>query len=421
MIKSDESNQILILDVREQCEYNSGHLYGAVLMPYEQLQANISEFEPYKNQVIIVYCKTGARSAIASEILANNSFTQVYNMEGGIFAWINAGYNIYTTEHLVTASMANGKTQTHIEPLLLLQTGAPPCTQNQTCSGSSGSGAATNVQSTVLEQDENHTVTRISFEVNGTVLEFIVDYAVLWSYNDLTEGCNRTAILTSTLITGQNSYAQMYTLGYYIQCSKYNLSVSTTRTPSNSEAYNTSFTSVKFVPSDTTGVESLEFVSFNSTGTLSQEYGALSTVAEDIGRVYSRSEDKSLAPLAKGYSIVSEQIECLSNLVKTQIPGYDRAILESSAILLDDWLSCGICTGAVWLICAMIAAGIVGRAACGTICTTVCVEMGPGAFLCWATCEVVCNTVLQYMLMIGIGVACGAGGTWLCGQVGYCP
>ncbi|MGQ9566181.1 MAG: rhodanese-like domain-containing protein [Candidatus Bathyarchaeales archaeon] len=132
MITLSPNKPALILDVRYQCEYDMGHLQGAVLIPYDQLQARIKEAQPYRNQTIIVYCKTGVRSAIASGILVSNNFTRVYNMVGGIFAWIQAGYPIYTSSHYVTVNMAYGFVSAQIDPMTLHQTGPPSCMQNQT-------------------------------------------------------------------------------------------------------------------------------------------------------------------------------------------------------------------------------------------------------------------------------------------------
>ena len=85
MIKKAHKN-LVILDVRNQSEYNLGHLYDAVLIPVYELEERISELQEHVNDPIIVYCKAGLRSQIACEILANKGFTNVYNLLGGITA-----------------------------------------------------------------------------------------------------------------------------------------------------------------------------------------------------------------------------------------------------------------------------------------------------------------------------------------------
>jgi len=85
---------LVVLDVRTQSEYESGHIYDAVLIPHTELETRISELAGHENHNIIVYCRTGRRSVIASEILDSHNFTKVYNMLGGIQAWQSAGYPV---------------------------------------------------------------------------------------------------------------------------------------------------------------------------------------------------------------------------------------------------------------------------------------------------------------------------------------
>jgi len=83
---------LIILDVRDQVEYNSGHLNNSILIPVEELENRLNEIIEYNNTEIIMNCRSGSRSRTASEILASNGFSEVYNMLGGITAWIEAGY-----------------------------------------------------------------------------------------------------------------------------------------------------------------------------------------------------------------------------------------------------------------------------------------------------------------------------------------
>ncbi|MFX1493334.1 MAG: rhodanese-like domain-containing protein [Promethearchaeota archaeon] len=87
---------LLILDVRTQSEYDESHLYNATLIPNDEINSRISELEPYINTEIIVYCRSGSRSALASQNLADNhDFTKIYNMLGGISEWIIEGYPVW--------------------------------------------------------------------------------------------------------------------------------------------------------------------------------------------------------------------------------------------------------------------------------------------------------------------------------------
>ena len=93
MIQS--SPNLLVVDVRTPEEYAQGHLQGAINIPLSDLPLRIGGLDP--NRPILVYCQTGYRSAQASAILVKAGFTQVYNMDGGITAWINSGYPTVTS------------------------------------------------------------------------------------------------------------------------------------------------------------------------------------------------------------------------------------------------------------------------------------------------------------------------------------
>jgi rhodanese-related sulfurtransferase len=80
------------LDVRTLAEYKEFHIKGAYLIPLNELEDRLDELP--KDKPILVYCRTGHRSAIASDILVKNGFSQVYNMKGGIYEWIKHGYEI---------------------------------------------------------------------------------------------------------------------------------------------------------------------------------------------------------------------------------------------------------------------------------------------------------------------------------------
>jgi rhodanese-related sulfurtransferase len=89
------SSNVLIVDVRTSGEYAQGHLKGAINIPLSDLPLRFDELA--QNRPMLVYCQTGYRSAQASSFLVKAGFTQVYNMEGGIAAWINSGYPTVTS------------------------------------------------------------------------------------------------------------------------------------------------------------------------------------------------------------------------------------------------------------------------------------------------------------------------------------
>ncbi|MFX1504326.1 MAG: rhodanese-like domain-containing protein [Promethearchaeota archaeon] len=94
--------KLIILDVRDQSEYDVNHICNAILIPVTELESRIDELESYNNTEIIVYCQTGGRSTSASQILVNNGFTKIYNMGGGITEWISSGYDVCPMENSQT-------------------------------------------------------------------------------------------------------------------------------------------------------------------------------------------------------------------------------------------------------------------------------------------------------------------------------
>lgn len=89
LLELKEKNiDFVILDVREQSEYNADNM-GGRLIPVNQLAERLDELD--KDSLIIVHCKTGGRSHTACEILLNAGFKNAKNLLGGITAWREAG------------------------------------------------------------------------------------------------------------------------------------------------------------------------------------------------------------------------------------------------------------------------------------------------------------------------------------------
>lgn len=81
----DAGEDVILLDVRTQEEYDGGHIPGAVCLPNEDIRADLPlPFE--KDAEILVYCRSGRRSAEAAEKLASMGYTNVADF-GGILSW----------------------------------------------------------------------------------------------------------------------------------------------------------------------------------------------------------------------------------------------------------------------------------------------------------------------------------------------
>ena len=149
---------------------------------------------------------------------------------------------------------------------------------------------------------------------------------------------------------------------------------------------------MNYAPAGKSEVTSLEFVEFNSSVTLSQQYTILGKVAKEVGKVYEKSGDETLASLAQGYYLMEGEAKYLSKLVEKQLQEYDMEILQSSAVLIDPWWTCIPC----------IAACLVGVvAACAACCATTGV-----CCVCW-----------DWLLMFPVDVVCA----FMCETLGACP
>lgn len=82
----DEETGYIILDVRTEQEYSEGHIPGAVLLPDYEVSERAEELLPDKEQLILVYCRSGNRSRGASAALAKLGYTNVVEF-GGIRSW----------------------------------------------------------------------------------------------------------------------------------------------------------------------------------------------------------------------------------------------------------------------------------------------------------------------------------------------
>ncbi len=92
-ISADEAKRLMettqayiLLDVRTQSEYDKGHIEGALLIPNTEIQNRANQALPDKNAMILVYCRSGKRSAAAAHTLADLSYTNVFEF-GGILDW----------------------------------------------------------------------------------------------------------------------------------------------------------------------------------------------------------------------------------------------------------------------------------------------------------------------------------------------
>lgn len=84
----------LLLDVREADEYSAIHAPNAKLIPLGQLSSRLQEIAAYKDQPIVVVCRSGRRSAQAVAVLKDAGYSQVSNVKGGMQMWEKDGLEV---------------------------------------------------------------------------------------------------------------------------------------------------------------------------------------------------------------------------------------------------------------------------------------------------------------------------------------
>jgi rhodanese-related sulfurtransferase len=85
---------ITFLDVRTETEFKKGHIPGAMNLPRGKLEFEIDKKITDKNAQVVLYCKTGGRSALATYTLVKMGYKNLKSMDGGWTAWTKAGYPV---------------------------------------------------------------------------------------------------------------------------------------------------------------------------------------------------------------------------------------------------------------------------------------------------------------------------------------
>ena len=87
-----DQTDVVLIDVREQWEYDQGHIPGITLIPMSEISNRLEEIPTDKE--VIVTCRSGNRSGQVTDYLRQSGFDNVHNMQGGIVAWQEAGYEV---------------------------------------------------------------------------------------------------------------------------------------------------------------------------------------------------------------------------------------------------------------------------------------------------------------------------------------
>jgi len=85
---------VALIDVREPNEWKEGHIKGARHIPLGKLEGRVSELQSEAPGEVVIYCRSGNRSATAANLLIKNGFENVSHLGGGILAWESQNYPV---------------------------------------------------------------------------------------------------------------------------------------------------------------------------------------------------------------------------------------------------------------------------------------------------------------------------------------
>jgi len=84
----------LVVDVRPNSEYKSGHVAGAVNIPFDRMEKHLDELRRAENGIVL-YCTMGKRTQKAEQTLLDHDIQNIYHLAGGLGAWRQGGYPIH--------------------------------------------------------------------------------------------------------------------------------------------------------------------------------------------------------------------------------------------------------------------------------------------------------------------------------------
>ena len=81
---------IFLLDVRSKEEYQSGHIKNSINIPHDVLIKDINLIGEYRNEPLVVYCRSGVRAQLVIDKLLDNDFNHIIDINGDMLAWIES-------------------------------------------------------------------------------------------------------------------------------------------------------------------------------------------------------------------------------------------------------------------------------------------------------------------------------------------
>ena len=87
-------HELVLLDVRTQAEYDSGHILNAINISHEQILEDPELLAEYKDTQMVVFCRSGVRAGKVIQLLESIGFEDIIDIDGDMLAWSEAGYRM---------------------------------------------------------------------------------------------------------------------------------------------------------------------------------------------------------------------------------------------------------------------------------------------------------------------------------------
>ena len=87
-------HELVLLDVRTQAEYDSGHILNAINISHEQILEDPELLAEYKDSQMVVFCRSGGRAGKVIQLLESIGFEDIIDIDGDMLAWSEAGYRL---------------------------------------------------------------------------------------------------------------------------------------------------------------------------------------------------------------------------------------------------------------------------------------------------------------------------------------
>lgn len=86
LLKMQQQNDLVILDVRTKAEYDAGHIEGALNISHDKILENLDKIP--KDKDLVVYCRSGRRAGVAIDLLAKHGYERLYHLSGDMNGWL---------------------------------------------------------------------------------------------------------------------------------------------------------------------------------------------------------------------------------------------------------------------------------------------------------------------------------------------